>query len=713
MKCLQRFLSAGISLLAMTVYAHADPVSIGFALWATVGAVLPAVSFATFVTIGSILPAALAVGAQLLFAPRAPRIDPGKYKNTFSDQQTSEINAIGRCELGGLRAFGNTKGADRYRLVCHAKGPLVAIEEYKLGGRAVIVDSDGSVSSPPYARSSGGSFVTWLTKKGDGTETAWPQLVAAFPSIWTADHRVRGIAQSLIKYVSPGFTDKRFVKMYQSGEPAGSIIGRFNTVYDPRDPTQSESNEATWKWSTNGILGAVRIMLSYPDLTVDSFDWELIAAEASKADALVTTKTGTEPRSRISGVWESEAKRGDTMQTVLDSIGAEVVTNDAGLIGIRLIDDIPSAEIEFTAKHQTEFNWKSGPDAVERPNVCTVKYYSPELNYTLGEIDMTGIAWARIDEEVTRYGEKEFAVELPFCPSASQAQRIARRLFRLARADTGSIKTNMVGLAAWGLTYADIEDSDAEETMLTRMQPPRIDDEAGEVEIPFQVWPDLPAWVPATDEANAPEQLPDIQYETDMATPNAPTGAMAVQYAGGSYELRVPISGAGDGSGIEVNFRTYAGDLPNSWQAMTEVGRTLAWAPGDYRGRELDFRARVFNSDGETSYFSDVANVPSLAVNNAAPTAPIIGSIVPVYSGGGDATLVGYSASVTCDAITAVKIVLTATGATTKTVDHRPGMTQSITSDASLGSKTFTAIAYSSNGTASSTTTLVFNPVGG
>ena len=706
MKLLKLAFAASASLLALTACAHAEPVSIGFALWATIGAVLPSVSFATFVAIGSILPAALAIGAQLLFTPH-PKIDPGKYKDTFQEQDSSEINAIGRVELGGLRAFGNTNGANRYRLVCAAKGPLVAIEEYMLGGRAVIVDSNGNVSSPPYSKKDGSSWVVWRTKVGDGTETAWTELLSAFPAIWTADHRVRGIAQSLIKYVSPGFTNKLFVKLYQQGEPAGSIIARFNTCYDPRDETQDKDDPSTWKWSDNGILGATRVMLTYPDLTVDNFDWDMIAAEADRADADVATKIGTEKRSRISGVWESESKRGDTMQQVLDSIGGEVVTTDEGLIYIRLIDDAPEAEIEFEVVHQTEFNWKSGPDAIERPNICTLKYYSPELNYTLGEIDLTGVSWASNEDEIARYGKKEMAIELPFCPSASQAQRIARRLFALARADSGTIKTNMVGLAAWGLTYADIEDSDAEETMLAKMAPPRIDDEAGEVEIPFQVWPDLPAWTPETDEADAPEQLPDIQYETDMATPNAPTGAIAVQYAGGSYELRIPVTGAGDGTGMEANFRTYVGTLPNAWQAMNEVDRTMAWVSGDYRSQKIDARARVYNSDGETSYFSDVASVASVAVDNSAPAAPVFGTVGGVLDGA-MGTLIGYQASVTCDAITAVKIVMTATGASGKTVDHRPGQTQFITGGISLPI-TFTAIAYSSDGTASSTTTKVFN----
>ena len=71
---------------------------------------------------------------------------------------------------------------------------------------------------------------------------------------------------------------------------------------------------------------------------------------------------------------------------------------DAGLIHIRLIDDAPTAEVSFGVRDILEWSWKSGPEAPERPNVCRVRYYSPVRNYEMGEIDMTGIAWARVDD---------------------------------------------------------------------------------------------------------------------------------------------------------------------------------------------------------------------------------------------------------------------------------------------------------------------------
>src|SRR5690606_39773495 len=107
------------------------------------------------------------------------------------------------------------------------------------------------------------------TKAGDGSETAWPQLVSAFPSLWTSDHRVRGIAQTLARYISPGLDTEegiaKFNKLFQGGEPDVAIVGRFDLVYDPRNPAHDPDDPETWDWSDNGPLCAARIMLRYPD----------------------------------------------------------------------------------------------------------------------------------------------------------------------------------------------------------------------------------------------------------------------------------------------------------------------------------------------------------------------------------------------------------------------------------------------------------------
>lgn len=717
MKLWKFLLSAGGSYLAMTAHASADPISIGFFLFA--GPLGAAFSFGALVTAAQIGLYAIGIGASLLVSSalsKSQKIDPGQYKNTFENSpEGSEINAIGRCRLGGVRTFGNTRNRDRYRLTCHAKGPMVAIEEYFLGGREVVVDSDtGNVSSPPFAKS-GGSWVTFKTKVGDGTETAWPELISAFPNTWTSAHRVRGIAQSLVKYVSPGIYTEKFGQLYNQGEPESATTARWNVVYDPREIGADKHNDATWVWSMNGPLCAARIMLSYPDLTVDSFDWDFLAAEADKADTMVPTLTGTEPRSQCSGVWLSEAKRGDTMKQVLESLGCEVTLSDAGLVRIGLIDDAPTADMTLTDDHITSYSWRSGPEAAERPNICRISYYSPERGYEMGEIDMTGIAWARVQDEIDRYGEKIYDIELPFCPSASQAQRIARRLFLQARGDTGVVQTNMAGLALWGRDYANITLSDIEETPVCKIAPPRVDDERGQVDIPFTVWPqeliDSP-WNPATMEAAAPEQLPNLQYESDLDTPSVASTAV-VQYPGGAYETRMRFSSVAGGSTAEANYRTYTGGLPDTWQGMTEYSANgqFAYAAANIIGKEAEFRVRWFNGDGEASYFSDVVNVPDVQIDNSVPAEPYL-DVQVTPNGTGDYTfeVVAYST-----AMNAVRFVLSSNRPEITPGydgDTRPGLGYTadgtITNGPAAINVTITATVYTSNGTPSPVATFTY-----
>lgn len=627
MKLILRALMACSSLLAMTSYAQADPIifPIAVSLFSgPLGAVLSINAIYTGLQIAAYVAVA---GAQAALAARnRQKIDPGQIKNTFQEAETSEYNAIGRVRIGGLKAFGNTKASIISRLVWHSRGEMIGIENYYLGGREVTVDDDGAVSSPPWSKP-GGSWAYVYSKSGTGAETSWPQLMADYPTLWTAAHRARGIFQSLLRFEVPNLSDeqgnKKFQKLYQGGAPDLEVVARVSRVYDPRDPAQNVDNQNTWTWSDNGILCAVQIMRRYPDLTSADFDWSFIASEADRADALVNSKTGMQPRARCWGIWPSENPRGDTMQQVLDSIGAEIVMSDAGLIRIRFIDDEPVSEIEFGTDHIVEYEWKSGPDAVERPNLCRIKYYSPERGYDMAEIDMTGIAWSRVDNEIARYGEKIFDVELPFCPSAAQAQRIARRMFLSARADAGQMRTNMVGLAAWGVTYATIDNGD--ESELCRISPPRIDDENGQVDIPFVVWPDLPAWNVATMEADPPIEAPEIQYESELPKPGNISGAVQVIYPGGGREIRISFPNVVGGVVAEANRRNYVGTIPQLWSGMTEYqfgASWYGWATADWEGMDADFRVRFFDNEDNGSPWSDTLERRPLVVDNSSPAAP-------------------------------------------------------------------------------------------
>lgn len=723
---------AAAILLAMSVPAYADPITIGGFLFTNtfLGGVFGLNTLIVATQIGLGLAAA---GASALLSgalsKRGQGVDPGQYRGTFDSSESSELNFIGRCRAGGLKVFGNTAGTDRYRMILHSATPLVAIEEYYLGARPVTVEANGDVSSPPYAKP-GGSWVNWLTKSGEGTTTAWASLISAFSSLWTSDHKAQGIAQSLVKYISPGVTTEKFGKLYQGGEPSIEVLGRFGRVYDPREPACDPDDPTTWIWSMNGPLCAARIMLSYPNLTADDFDWDFISDEADKADALVATLTGTAPRSQCSGVWLSEDKRGETMTQVLRSIGADIVLSDSGLIRIRLIDDAPTEEIEFTADHVLSWDWKSGPDAAERPNVCRVKYYSPERNYELTEINLDDSEWARVDDEVARYGEKYLDIDLPFCPDASQAQRVARREFLIARSDQGSVTLNMAGMAAWGLSYATIELDGLGVSPLAAIAAPRCDDENGTVDIPFTVWPDelvSAPWNPATMESAAPDEIPSLEYQADLATPMAPAGAAIVQYADLSYEIRLKFAGVTGGTQAEAVYRDYTDDLPNPYAGMTEYlattdagfsGSWYAYVVDNTTGVRNDFKTRFFNDDDEGSHFSPTLTINPFNIVNTTPATPIIDVEVTTGASGvapWEFDIAVYTTDlhvalleVDVDAVSAGTFDISSIGRPEVAATGHYEMTDTFLDQVF----TVTATAYTSNGTPSATATYTYTVPG-
>lgn len=718
MKIVKKMLLAGASVLAMTGYAQADPITIGGFLFTntflSASFSLGTLITATQVGLGLAVSAGLSLVGGAFGAQQNNGTDPGQFKSVFQSSDASEVNAIGRCKIGGLQVFGNTNDYDRYRLIAHSATPLVAAEQYYLGERPVTVETSGLVSSPPYAKPSG-SWVEWNVKgDADGTETAWSDLMSAFPSLWTSDHKLKGISQSLIKYTSPGISTAKFGKLYQTGVPNGAIEGRWCRIYDPREGGADLDDDSTWIWSTNGILCAAHIMRQYPDLADSAFDWDFISDEADKADVLVATKTGTEPRSSMSGTWLSESNRGDTMQEVLDSIGAEIVLSDAGLIRIRLLDDEPDSEMTFVEKHRIDTDWQSGPEAVERPNVCRIKYYSAERGYEMADIDMTGIGWARIDDEVTRYGEKVMDINLPFCPSASQAQRLARRAFLGARADSGVIVTNMSGMAAWGLSYGEVALPDLDESPISKLSAPRCDDENGTVEIPYIVWPqeliDNP-WNPATMEADAPPEIPDLSFVSDLDTPVAPSEAIVVQYPDTSYETRIAFTSVVGAVTAEAVYRTYTGSEPDAYAGMTEYLNPgtgwFAWVAENLVGEKVDFKARFFDADEEGSYFSPLLTVNSMAIDNSALSTP---NLDVVQTNEPDLSKYYFASTASSDDINVVKLVVTATDSSDVTEQVRP--LDEVTGNyevvaPAIGSKSFdiTVTAYTSDGTASTAAT--------
>jgi len=547
---------------------------------------------------------------------------------------------------------------------------------------------------------------------------------------------MRGIHQSLVKYSSPGLESQsgsaKHMKMYQGGEPAYEKVGRAEPVYDPREVAQSATAPATWEWRENAITNAAHILRSFPSLKASDLDYAHMASEATKADAMVPAKGGTEQRARAWGVWTSESARGDIMDQVLRSIGAEIVQTSDNLYTIRLIEDDPAPEIQIPARHVIDIDYASGPESVQRPNVCRVKYYCPERNFDFADIDLTGIAWARQQDEIDRVGEQVETIELPFCPSAAQAQRIARRLFALRRADAGVMRLNYAGVAAWGMTIAllpfpDVGNDGGIVWKKCAIGSPRINDDEGKVDLPFVVWPELSPWNPATMEAAAPEPIPDLQFPSDIPTPVEPVEYAQVEYPDTTRELRIkftmptyPPPEPGDPTPGPINLaeasrRSYAGALPNAWASMAEyrAGSTTtwhAWAAVNWQGLDADFRVRFFNTDDEGSNWSPYLEARPVAAPNNTPTAaPSLSLRMEQTTRPGDIIQYTLYADITPSELRAVQV-----SANGNYANCRPDQVTSIVVYDEIGPPEepidVTAQSYTSNGTPGATVTDTYTP---
>jgi len=286
-----------------------------------------------------------------------------------------------------------------------------------------------------------------------------------------------------------------------------------------------------------------------------------------------------------------------------------------------------------------EWDLQDGPEGVERPNMCRVKYFSPEARYTVEEIpDVTELPWAKVESEIDRVGEREQVIELPFCTDHSQAQRIARRLFHMGRAPILVIKTSLAGMALDRVYCANIEidglgENEGVETLKCILDDLVVNNGDGTCEAVWRVIPDVlkTAFNPATDEKPAPPLVPLAQYSAELPTPDAPTLGQAARYGdGGPIEVRVSFTTV---SGATINEVVYqvidgSGNPIGGLQSMDE--RADAGSPVSLRfaikeatdlvGLRVQFRYRAFDEDEDGSDFSEIHDVASLAFDTSAPS---------------------------------------------------------------------------------------------
>ncbi len=167
----------------------------------------------------------LSIAAQTL-APRKGRgFDPVRDRQQmFATATEPRGYVLGRTVKSGVRAYSNTKDGKLYLLLIVASHQVHAIGDIWFDNDLVgDLDANGDVITGRYAGKA--RIRKYL---GSTSQTADPDLIAAFPDQWTSEHRGLGLAYVVVTYI-------RDDTVYPNGAPTPRVEIFGAEVEDPRD----------------------------------------------------------------------------------------------------------------------------------------------------------------------------------------------------------------------------------------------------------------------------------------------------------------------------------------------------------------------------------------------------------------------------------------------------------------------------------------------
>ena len=341
------------------------------------------------------------------------------------------------------------------------------IDSYRtlfLDDEEVTIDSEGWVDNGRFIVN-GGPEVNIGLYLGTDDQTADQELIDRFPTQWSADHRLRGIAYARL-FFSGDEENAELTKMYPRGDPKFKAVIRGAKLYDPRldvseGGTHRLLDKTTWEYSDNAVLATLDWLLQaegwgFPS---DMFYWPDWIAKANLADEDVPLKNGgTEKRYCIATTVDLTESRKQVLARLLEAWNGSVYLTRDGLIGCRGGEfEEPTVSFDLSGDHVLSSEFGELVGRMARTNIFKLKYMSPDHKFTEVETE----PWVNEnDPEYIDGREISRALDLLQVPSHGQARRLAKiRMFHENPAWIGGIRTNYSGLDAVGEQAIELTDA--------------------------------------------------------------------------------------------------------------------------------------------------------------------------------------------------------------------------------------------------------------
>lgn len=392
--------------LLIPIIAAALP-TIGPIALAGAGAGFATGTYALATVLAYTIVTAATLGASYLLAQqKKPRGD--QQQVTVKQALPARTRSYGRVKVGGAIALIETAGGDLYQVIIHGEGPWDGVEQNWLNDVQGGADISLGIGLPPW-----NGAVKVYNQLGALDQPAAGLLTLVFPGIWTGDHRLRGLAYSILRcgYVK----EKFFSKVYPSGIPTLRVVARSSKVLDPRIGAVAFSENA-------GLC--VMDFLTHPRgfrIPLDLIDQASFAAFATRCDEPVALAAGgTEPRYRVSLTYDLTQEPREVLRQLLQACDGEIYPTQSGKVGIRG-GGWEEPTVTLTADHILSYAYDQGNERLSAFNKLKLTFTNPLADYQPVEIDPVEDLASQAE-----IGVLQQDLNLSMVPSFTQARRLGK-----------------------------------------------------------------------------------------------------------------------------------------------------------------------------------------------------------------------------------------------------------------------------------------------
>jgi hypothetical protein len=419
-------------------------------------------SLATVVGTTAIIGAS--IGLQFALRPGVPK--PADGAVPIQQAIPSRIWGVGLNRLAGFYMLFESASGSAYTVTAFHSGRISAIRGFYLHDDVIQVSTGltgayGTVLST-YAdgRYSGGRI---SIEARLGLPSQSPAQISFDPnmgSTWNPAHVGNGIAW--LAMVCNGVSIDLFTKIYPRGLPLPSLIADCLPCWDPRNPSQSRSDDSNWTVSYNPVIQIINYQLrarkdgglgrDYASVIEPNLD--ALMFEANLCDESVEKADGTfEQRYQCHAWFRFDNNPEDVFNTLLSSCDGWMSEDGDGAM-VLTVGFYREPTVTLTVEDFLPgFAVKYGEADESTVNVLDISFTDPTQNFVEVQTD----PW-RDEDSISEIGEKSQPLDLKPVQSPTQARRLADRAMQRLNADmTGSCRTKLSGFRALGQRWVRLQ----------------------------------------------------------------------------------------------------------------------------------------------------------------------------------------------------------------------------------------------------------------